>query len=82
MELNRRGFLGALAAALVLDPERALWVPGKKLISIPAKRDGWVDFDFRYLRPLIERYIREVEAINVAFAREFSKPRATAARAA
>jgi hypothetical protein len=28
--------LGAIAAALVLDPERALWVPGAKLISIPA----------------------------------------------
>lgn len=36
--MNRRGFLsllGAGAAALALDPERALWVPGKKLISIP-----------------------------------------------
>ncbi len=35
---SRRGFLsllGGAAAALVLDPERALWVPGKKLISIP-----------------------------------------------
>ncbi len=28
--LARRGFLGA-----VLDPERLLWVPGRKLISIP-----------------------------------------------
>lgn len=35
---SRRGFLGAIAAALVLDPERALWVPGKKLISIPAPK--------------------------------------------
>lgn len=33
--LGRRGFLGALAAALVFDPERALWRPGEKLISIP-----------------------------------------------
>lgn len=36
--MNRRGFLsflGAGAAALALDPERAPWVPGKKLISIP-----------------------------------------------
>jgi hypothetical protein len=31
---NRRAFLATLAAALVLDPERALWVPGKKLISL------------------------------------------------
>ncbi len=36
--MNRRGFLGALlgtAAGLALDPEKLLWVPGKKLISIP-----------------------------------------------
>lgn len=37
--MNRRGFFGALAAiaaTATLDPERALWVSGKKLISIPA----------------------------------------------
>ena len=36
--MNRRGFLSSLAAAagiVALDPERALWLPGKKLISIP-----------------------------------------------
>lgn len=36
--MNRRGFLGALAAsaaAFALYPERALWVPGAKTISIP-----------------------------------------------
>lgn len=36
--MNRRGFLGALAGAIAgatLDPERALWRPGAKLISIP-----------------------------------------------
>lgn len=36
---SRRSFLNwglaSVAAALVLDPERALWVPGRKLISIP-----------------------------------------------
>jgi hypothetical protein len=32
---SRRGFLGAIAAALVLDPERALWVPGAKKIFLP-----------------------------------------------
>lgn len=36
MNISRRGFLGALAAAFVADPERLLWVPGKKLISIPS----------------------------------------------
>lgn len=34
--MNRRGFLSALAGALAIDPERALWAPGKKLISVPA----------------------------------------------
>jgi hypothetical protein len=28
----------AIAAAVVADPEKLLWVPGKKLISIPAPR--------------------------------------------
>jgi hypothetical protein len=36
--VNRRGFLASLAgaAAIALDPDRALWVPGAKLISVPA----------------------------------------------
>lgn len=36
--MNRRSLLKTLfggAAALTLDPERALWVPGAKLISVP-----------------------------------------------
>lgn len=37
--MNRRGFLssalGAIAAAAAYDPERELWVPGKKKIFIP-----------------------------------------------
>ncbi len=36
--IGRRGFLGALLGAAVLDPEKLLWVPGKKMISIPAER--------------------------------------------
>jgi hypothetical protein len=32
--MNRRGFLAMLAGA-IFDPERALWTPGSKLISIP-----------------------------------------------
>lgn len=38
---SRRGFLGLLAtvaAGATLDPERLLWVPGAKLISIPKTR--------------------------------------------
>jgi len=34
--MNRRGFLATLMAGMAFDPERALWTPGKKLISIPA----------------------------------------------
>jgi hypothetical protein len=34
-DCNRRGFL-ALAAGMLLDPERLLWRPGAKHISIPA----------------------------------------------
>jgi len=37
--MNRRGFLamlGGTAAAATLDPERLLWVPGRKTISIPS----------------------------------------------
>ncbi len=36
--MNRRGFLGGLigaASAMVLDPEKLLWVPGTKTIFIP-----------------------------------------------
>ena len=33
--MNRRVFLGAIASAFVADPERLLWTPGAKLISIP-----------------------------------------------
>lgn len=32
--MNRRSFLAALAGA-TLDPERLLWRPGQRLISIP-----------------------------------------------
>lgn len=59
--MNRRGFLGALAAALVLDPERALWVPGKKVVSIPSvitPDTPWVIFREEItLAEFRERYI-------------------------
>jgi hypothetical protein len=38
--VNRRGFFGVLlgaGASLSLDPERALWKPGAKLISVPKR---------------------------------------------
>lgn len=33
--MTRRGLIGALMGAATLDPERLLWVPGAKVISIP-----------------------------------------------
>jgi hypothetical protein len=47
--MNRRGFLSALIAAgtaAAIDPEKLLWEPGRKLISIPKPgpmivSDGW-----------------------------------------
>ncbi len=41
--MNRRAFLAALIAGATLDPEKLLWVPGKKLISIPPPRQWVVD---------------------------------------
>jgi hypothetical protein len=38
--MNRRAFFSALAAGIAtaqMDPDRLLWVPGRKLISIPAE---------------------------------------------
>jgi hypothetical protein len=43
--MQRRSFLATIAAALgtvVLDPEQLLWVPGEKLISIPAPPQRWI----------------------------------------
>lgn len=47
--MNRRALFAALAAGAVgfaLDPERLLWSPGRKLISIPGPlpimRDRWI----------------------------------------
>jgi hypothetical protein len=33
--MNRRLFLGSLLASAILDPDKLLWRPGAKLISIP-----------------------------------------------
>ena len=36
--MNRRSFLASLLATAALDPEKLLWVPGKKTIFIPSAR--------------------------------------------
>lgn len=35
MELKRRSFIASLLATAVIDPERLLWVPGRKKIFVP-----------------------------------------------
>jgi hypothetical protein len=50
------GMLGAAVAAATLDPERLLWEPGKKLISIPKPDPDWpVPFLYRGIWPEITR---------------------------
>lgn len=37
--MNRRGFLAALGAAMVApDPDKLLWTPGARLISVPTQK--------------------------------------------
>lgn len=62
--VNRRGFLQALigsAAALTLDPERLLWVPGAKTISIPPPVvvNDFSAFFFEVMLPALNRKIWE-----------------------
>ncbi len=64
--MNRRFFLSsaiASVAALAIDPERLLWVPGKKLISIPAPSYGFSvdDFYMRYVELAAKRLAESVD---------------------
>ena len=62
--MTRRGLIGALLGAATMDPERLLWVPGAKVISIP-KPVVEKEFELEYLRDLmrphpgIDDYLRE-----------------------
>ena len=72
--MNRRGFIGALAAAaFALDPDRALWIRGAKLISIPAPRlrvpvrmldMGWLSWDDEFM-------VRRFSSINRPLAMQY-----------
>lgn len=59
---NRRGFLkflGGAAATATLDPERLLWVPGQRVISIPAPRVITMEeFHARYIDPYFEALVK------------------------
>jgi len=51
--MNRRGFLGGLAAfaaACTLDPELSLWKPGAKTISIPQTVVSEPGISIRYIK--------------------------------
>jgi len=86
MMSTRRGFLGALAAAIagskvvemVLDPERLLWRPGAKLISIPAPLTvaanhllaaDWISAET--LRILTNRLVI-ADKLNAEYSKDFS----------
>lgn len=72
---TRRNFLGLLSAgaagavaAAVVDPERLLWVPGKKLVSVP-KPFQPIGLSVRFMadpgisyNDFIERYLAPAEA--------------------
>ena len=59
---SRRGFLALLSgasAAFALDPERALWVPGAKTFSFPARRVEPLTLDemqARYFEPAAQAF--------------------------
>lgn len=53
--MNRRGFLGVMLGAVAgatLDPERLLWVPGRKVYSVPSARSllNMEQFRMDYMR--------------------------------
>jgi predicted fused transcriptional regulator/phosphomethylpyrimidine kinase len=75
--MERRGFLRLLGlggAAMVLDPERALWVPGRvttfDLGAVPAcgvrYRDGFttVEWIAREALGMLEQNLRVMAAVN------------------
>ncbi len=70
--MNRRAFLAAFtggAAAFALDPERALWVPGKRVISVPAAPNGAPLLLDDQLVMMSQLFWKELED-NLTFSRE------------
>jgi hypothetical protein len=74
--VTRRGFfsrLSAFVATAVLDPERALWVPGRRLISIPAPASVISpDVLAREVLVIFRRDLKLVDLVNRQYDREFS----------
>lgn len=70
MGMNRRGFLslfGIGAAVAAIDPERLLWTPGRKLISIPAVR-------VRVIPSACDTLFAQMERIRPGAERQFMLP--------
>lgn len=72
--MNRREFIGALvgaAAGMAIDPERALWVPRAKLISIPQFRPVEMRFMVHQnaIRDAYALFIKDWPAIRIALGR-------------
>ena len=76
MKLTRRELFGLLAAAVV-DPERLLWRPGERLISIPAPRvvsllDEINEITLRYIVPeMTDIIFTKPSLLDVPWRREF-----------
>lgn len=68
--MNRRRFLGSLAgfaAAMTMDPERLLWVPGKKTIVVmPALKEWNPNLDL--INEMTMKYIRDSRLVDQVFA--------------
>lgn len=77
--MNRRAFLASLTAAFALDPERALWTPGKKIISIPRPRVATGNVlilppeYYVSVRRLMERNRDFLRRVNQEYDREFTR---------
>ena len=67
--MERRSFIAALMGTAVLDPERLLWKPGQKLISIPRPR---VASDIEVLTFIANDILRQF-GDNLSFIRHVSR---------
>ena len=70
--MNRRSFLSALAtaaSAMALDPERLLWVPGKKTIFIPLPPSPFFP---KYYNGDLEIVLAQLRN-NLLFVREYNR---------
>jgi hypothetical protein len=77
--VNRRGFLSLLGTTLgaaTLDPERLLWTPGEKTISIPknialARNAAALRAQLEFMRPRMLEIFEQERADHEKFSRLF-----------